>query len=619
MAQLIEVDKDKCNLSFTCIRACPAKAIKIADNYANIITDKCIGCGNCVTVCAQNAISFRNEVDRVNDLLKGTERVAAICDPAISGEFSDISDYRKFVAMIRELGFDLVGEVAFGVDLVSTKYKDLLEDFQGKYYLTTHCPSVRSFVEKYRPNLVDNLAPIVPPFVAMAKVMHKKYGDDVKVVYITSCVSAKDGARSFHKTDGKVDAVITFLELRSMFAEARIEESSVEFSDFDPPVGRKGGLYPINHGLWQAVDMRHDLLNSSIISVDGRNNFLQSLKEFSEDSTLNQNIDLYYCEGCAMGPGMTPGGKKFMRQSDIIQFVEKRLKEIDCDQWKKDMEEFKDLDLSRTFKAIDRRLPQPSEEEINRVLHDMGKSKIEDQLGCGACGYPSCKEFAVAYCQGLTNFEMCYSYSIKTLHTYINKVHAANENLKNTKEALKDSEEKARKEEVAARQAAETITAMLNKIRAGIVMVDANLNIIEANLSFVNMMGEDAQQLNEVIPGLKGADINTLLPFGKMFSTVLQTGQEIVNRDTTVGENILNVSVFTIKKHQIAGGIIRDLTAPEVRREEIINRARSVIRDNLQTVQQIAFLLGESASKTEKVLNSIIEAQKVGESHERGV
>ncbi|MCW3804084.1 [Fe-Fe] hydrogenase large subunit C-terminal domain-containing protein [Plebeiibacterium marinum] len=615
MAPLIEVDKDKCNLSFTCIRACPAKAIKIADNHANIIHDKCIGCGNCVVVCAQNAIVYRKEEDSVSEFINSPVKVAAICDPALSGEFTDISDYRKFVGMIRALGFDYVGEVAFGVDLVASRYKDLLENFQGKYYLTTHCPSVRSFVEKYRPNMVENLAPIVPPYVAMAKVMRKRYGEDIKVVYLTACVSAKDDARSFSATDGKVNAVISFTELRELFAQHGINESSVEFSDFDAPVGRKGALYSIPHGLWQAVDLSQDMLNSSIISTEGRNNFIQSLSEFSEDTNLNQHLDLYYCEGCAMGPGMSSGAKKFTRQSNIIRYVEKRLNEIDCDQWRADMVEFRDLDLSRSFKITDRRLPKPSEEDVQRVLHDMGKGDLRDQLGCGACGYPSCKEFAVAYCQGLTNFEMCYSYSIKSLHTYINKVHAANEKLKNTKEALRESEELALKEGKSAREAADTMTAMLNKLRAGVVMVDAQMNIIESNQSFVDMMGEDAQQLNEVIPGLKGADINSLLPFGKLFASVMQTGQEVKNRDITVGDNILNVSVFAIKKHQIVGGIIRDLTAPEVRKEEIINRARIVIRDNLQTVQQIAFLLGESASKTEKVLNSIIEAQKIGDSH----
>ncbi len=615
MGQLITVDKDKCNLSFTCIRACPAKAIKIADNHANILPHKCIGCGNCVVVCAQNAISFRSEQQRVSDLMKDEGRVAAICDPAISGEFTDITDYRKFVAMVRALGFDLVAEVAFGVDLIAQKYKQLLEDSHGKYYLTTHCPPVRFFIEKYRPNLVDNLAPIVPPFVAMAKVMRKKYGEHIKVVYLTACVSAKDDARSFVHTDGEINGVLTFQELRDMFVSHQIKESSVEFSEFDPPVGRKGGLYPINHGLWQTVDMPQDLLGSNVISADGRSDFLQSINEYDQDSSLSHHLDLYYCEGCSMGPGMSQGGKKFMRQSHVIQYVEKRLKAIDCEQWHADIKEFKELDLKRSFRISDRRLPKPSEDEVQRILHDMGKEDIRDQLNCGACGYPSCKEFAVAYCQGLTNFEMCYSYSIKKLHTYITKVHSANEKLKNTKEALRESEERARKEGQSAMAAANTMTSMLNKLRAGVVMVDSDLKIIESNLSFVDMMGEDAKQLNEIIPGLKGADINTLLPFGKLFLSVLQTGQEVLNRDITMNDNILNVSVFTIQKGKIVGGIIRDLTAPEVRREEIINRARTVIRDNLQTVQQIAFLLGESASKTEKVLNSIIEAQKIGDSH----
>jgi transcriptional regulator with PAS, ATPase and Fis domain len=237
---------------------------------------------------------------------------------------------------------------------------------------------------------------------------------------------------------------------------------------------------------------------------------------------------------------------------------------------------------------------------------------VEDQLGCGACGYPSCREFAVAYCQGLTNYEMCYTYTIHKMHTYIGKLNATNEKLKKTKEALKQSEEKAREEEKAARLAAETTTAMLNKIRAGVVIVDENLKIIESNHSFINMIGEDAQHINELVPGLKGAELQSLLPFHKLFATVLQSGQDLLNRDTTLGSSILNVSVFTIEKNKIVGGIIRDLTAPEVRREEVVTRAREVIRENLETVQQIAFLLGESASKTEKILTSIIEAQKLG-------
>lgn len=611
MSQLVVVDPQKCNLSFTCIRVCPVKAIKISDKHAEVIPSRCIGCGNCVTVCAQNAISFRDDKNHVFDLLTSGSPVAAICDPSISGEFVDITDYRKFVAMIRAIGFTYVLDTAFGVDLVAFKYRELLKEFHGKFYITTNCPPVHSFVEKYHPELVDNLAPIVPPYVAMAKVVRHFYGEGVNVVYITSCVASKDDARYF-KDDGKIDGVLTFMELRGVFTEKSITENSVEFSDFDPPVGRKGGLFPISRGFLQAVDINQELLSGNIIITEGRNNFLQSISEFKTEIGLKQHLDLFYCEGCIMGPGTSPGGKKYMRRSEVIKYVNKRLKSIDLVVWQEQIDMFREIDLSRSFKPQDKRLPYPSEMEIQRVLHEMGKGKSEDQLGCGACGYPSCKEFAVAYCQGLTNFEMCYTYTIHKLHTYISKVNSANEKLKKTKEALKESEEKSKAEELAAREAAETTTAMLDKISSGVVIVDDNLKVIESNRAFINLLGDDARMIDEMIPGLKGAELISLVPFYRLFSSVLLSGQDLLNRDTPFGNSILNVSVFTIKKQKVVGGIIRDLTAPDVRKEEIINRARAVIRENLETVQQIAFLLGESASKTEKILKSIIDAQKLG-------
>jgi hypothetical protein len=154
---------------------------------------------------------------------------------------------------------------------------------------------------------------------------------------------------------------------------------------------------------------------------------------------------------------------------------------------------------------------------------------------------------------------------------------------------------------------------MLDKLQVGVVIVDKDLKIIESNRSFVEQLGEDARMIDEMIPGLKGAELQALVPFYRYFQSVLQSGSDELNRDAQYENSILNVSVFTIKKNEIVGGIVRDLTVPDVRKEEVIHRAQAVIRENLETVQQIAFLLGESASKTEKILNSIIEAQKLGE------
>jgi iron only hydrogenase large subunit-like protein len=159
-------------------------------------------------------------------LLASSDRVAAICDPTISGEFSDITDYRKFVEMIKALGFEYVCEVSFGVDLVAARYRDLFEQFKGKYHITANCPAVVSHIEKYYPRLINNLAPIVSPMIAAAKAIRHTYGSDVRIVHIGPCIAAKDEALRY-SGDERVDSVLTFTELlssshRLTFAKARL-------------------------------------------------------------------------------------------------------------------------------------------------------------------------------------------------------------------------------------------------------------------------------------------------------------------------------------------------------------------------------------------------------------
>ena len=613
MNALFYVDPAKCNLSYACIRACPSKAIKINELHAEIIDSRCIGCGNCMTVCNQTAISFVSDKQRVLAMLRGAEPVAAICDPAISGEFVDITDYRKFVAMIRALGFRLVTEMAFAVDLLSAKYKALFDDFKGKYYISTKCPALIRYVELFQPDLDDNLVPFLPPHVIMSKVLHQKYGSELQTVFFTSCLASKQDLPVFANTSGRIDAVISFVELRQLFAEFGITETSVSFSEFDPPVGRKGGLFPIAHGFLQSADINLMLLDDGVLITEGRNNFLESIREFSQNVELKQHLDVFYCHGCHMGPGTSLSGHKFARRSQVIQYVRKRIDLLDLQQWESDMARFSDLEVHRSFTPNDQRLPSPPESEIARVMKEMGKDSGKNRLNCGSCGYASCRDFTIAHLQGLTQYEMCYPFVINKLHSSIAKLNASNDKLSKAQESIKLNEEKAHIEEQKAREAAETITAMLNKLRAGVVIVDNKLQIVESNTTFVKMLGEEATLLNEVVPGLKGAQLDALVPFYKQFSTVLSSGQDELKWDAHYNNSIFHVSVFTIKQHEVVGGILRDLTEPEVRKDEITSRARQVIRENLETVQQIAFLLGESASKTEKTLNSIIEAQQVNQ------
>ncbi len=137
------------------------KAIRVQSEKVKpeIIPERCIGCGSCVAVCGPGAIEIRNSKNELSKLLKAGKKVAALVDPSIAGEFPDITDYRKFVQMLRELGFDYVHEVAFGVDLVARAYNELFEKSKGKYYIMSNDPVTVSFVEKYKPGLVAQPGP----------------------------------------------------------------------------------------------------------------------------------------------------------------------------------------------------------------------------------------------------------------------------------------------------------------------------------------------------------------------------------------------------------------------------------------------------------------------------
>ena len=156
---------------------------------------------------------------------------------------------------------------------------------------------------------------------------------------------------------------------------------------------------------------------------------------------------------------------------------------------------------------------------------------------------------------------------------------------------------------------------MLHKIGAGIVIVNKNFKIIDSNESFAEMMGEETRELYETIPGLRGADISELVPevINKMISNIMTSGENNLERDVKFHNKLFHVSVITIYKQKVVGAVIRDMSAPMLVRDEIISRAQRVNKQYIETVQKIAFLMGENAAQTEELLNSIIQIYKYGD------
>ena len=431
---------ERCRKCYTCVRTCPAKAIRVIDGQAKVIKDRCIGCGNCVRVCSRKAKQVLDSTAYCRILLERAEPVAAIVAPSAAAEFHEI-DREQFVGMLLQLGFDRVNEVAFGADLVARKYRELLQSPQDtKPLIATTCPAIINFVERYHPGLITSLAPIVSPMVATARVVREICGPDIKIVFIGPCTAKK--CEGFDEDlDGEVNCVLTFVELRQMFAESQIKPDKGNKIDFAPPWGGTGSLFPVGGGLLQAAEINEDLMTEDVISINDRLHFVEALKSFEDGSLKARLLEILACEGCIMGAGMSSdAASQFSRRHRIGKYTRKRLEKMDLQRWKDDVEKFSKLDLSRQYHARDQRQEDPNDEVIKMIMSEMGKFSKEDELNCGACGYETCREHALAIFHNLAESEMCLPFTIGELEKAIGELEHSNKKLSTIQEALMHAE-----------------------------------------------------------------------------------------------------------------------------------------------------------------------------------
>jgi two-component system NtrC family sensor kinase len=449
---LINTERERCHVCYTCVRECPGKAIRIAAGQAEIITDRCIGCGNCVQVCSRGAKQARTSLPTVEALLASEHPVAAIVAPSFPAEFLNIEPER-FVGLLRRLGFDLVSEVAFGADLVARQYADLLKRDDQSWIATT-CPAIVGFVERYHPELVPQLAPIVSPMVASARVLREQHGAELRVVFIGPCIAKKAEARgevaSSGSRVGEVEAALTFLELRQLLVERGLFAAEIEPSSFDPPLADLGALFPIAGGMLQAARIDEDLLAGDVVATDGRQRFIEALREFEHGDLDARLLEVLACEGCIMGPGMSAKHALFRRRAAVSRYVRESLGGRDREDLARQRERFANVDLTCEHHAADQRVPPPPDAELTRIMAGMGRTSVEDELNCGACGYDTCRDHAAAIFKGLAEPEMCLPHNIEKLRSALGELAISHEELKSAQEQLMQSEKMASMGQMAA-------------------------------------------------------------------------------------------------------------------------------------------------------------------------
>jgi iron only hydrogenase large subunit-like protein len=470
------------------------KAIKIDNGQAEVISSRCIGCGNCTRVCSQNAKKFLDTTEEALALLAGEEKKIALLAPSFAAEFTDIADYQSLIGMIKKLGFDYVMDVAFGADVIAYQYNKIFDNPEEAGTISTDCPAITYYVKHYVPELISSLAPLVSPMVATLRIGKEIYGQEVKTVFIGPCVAKKAEST-------EVDVVLTFRELRKLFRTQSITSKNSTPSDFDEPKGNKAALFPVTRGKLHAIDKMDDIGKENILVASGKTHFKEAIKEFENELNKSQHLELLCCEGCIMGPGMTKDGLYFSKVSKMKQYVSEKEHKLDPAKWQKQFDFYKDHDYAQSFASADRRIPLPAPEKIEATLEAMGKSNPKDYLNCGACGYDTCYDHAIAIVDGLAEIEMCLPHTIEKLHKYIADLNLSNEKLASAQQSLKQNEKLASMGQLSAGIAHELNNPL------GIITMYSNILLEETQegdqtRNDLQLIAEQAERCKKIVGGL---------------------------------------------------------------------------------------------------------------------
>lgn len=555
----VSTEPRECQDCYKCVRECPVKAIRVVSGHASVVPELCVFCGHCVLVCPSGAKRSRADAAFVRQLLRRLDRVFVSLAPSWVTEFPGLSPER-LVAALRRLGFAGVSETALGAEEVSAHVRQRLAAPGAGVLLSSACPAVVESVRKYRPHHAAAITALLSPLLAHARLLRGALGEDIGVVFVGPCIAKKVEADRHPEL---LDAALTFEELREWLAEAEVDPALVEPGPDDrfvPERAHEGALYPVEGGMIAATERGCAVDDARFMAFSGLRAIgaaLDGLETARGGGPLF--LELLACEGgCVNGPKTRRDQGTALKRLRVLETAPRR-------------EAARVQPLRRItaeYPASPPAAAPPPEAAIREAMRSVGKRHAEDELNCGGCGYDSCREFARALVDGRAERTMCVTYMRQLAQKKAN--------------------------------------ALLQKMPAAVVIVDESLRVVECNPTFSRFFPPPEAEGG---PGAcEGRPLRELMPFHGLFASVLANGRDLLDRDIRHGQRVLRGAVFSIEPHALVGGIFEDVTQPAVRKEQIIRRTQEVIQKNLQTVQQIAYLIGENAAESEIALNSIVES-----------
>lgn len=551
----LTLKKSNCKNCYKCIRHCPVKSIRFSGNQAYIIGNECIMCGQCFVVCPQDAKQIVDETEKVKVLLQSDDPVIVSLAPSFIANYEGvgIESMRK---ALKKLGFFDAEETAIGATIVKKEYEHMINEEDRDIIITSCCHSVNLLIQKYFPAELPYLADVLSPMQAHCRDIKRRY-PDAKTVFIGPCVAKKDEAQYY---EGIVDAVLTFDELTAWLKAENIE---LESNTSEKDENSRARFFPTTGGILKTFIEENP--HYTYLAIDGTENCIAALRDIENGNIHRCVIEMSACVGsCIGGPVM----EKFHR-SPIKDYaaVARSAGEKDFAVAQPDP-----IELRKIFTAIGRKNPQPSEEEIREALRQMGKTKPSDELNCGSCGYDTCREKAIAICQGKAEISMCLPY------------------LKDKAENFSDT--------------------IVRNTPNGLIVLNEKLEVQQINRAALKIL--NLRLASDIL----GDQIVRVMEPGD-FVSVLSKGSAIHNKRVYLAEyeKYVDETIVYDNEYRLLICILRDVTEEETQREkkESISRqtveiADRVVDKQMRIVQEIASLLGETAAETKIALSKLKES-----------
>lgn len=556
--QVVFTNKARCKDCYRCIRVCPVDAIGIRDGQAYVDEDRCISCGTCIRECPQRAKSFRRDLDSVRELVVSGRPVAVSLAPSFAAIFK-AWEIKRVPSALRRLGFSHVSETAVGAYPVAQETAKCAARHGDSFSIASACPAVVNYIERYRPDLVGALVPVCSPMVAHARMLKALLAEGTRVVFIGPCVAKKQEAGE--KSGGAVDFALTFTELLEWLEQEHVDLSILEESDFDMVPEGWARSFPLAGGSLQTASLSTSLLAADVLSVTGT----QEVKDTLDSLTNSRGpllVEPLFCEqGCINGPAMPATETVYQRRKALLQYI--------LASGHDGAGSNGSADLTASFACRPLSAGDVTEEQIRQVFSQTGKENPDDQLNCGACGYSSCREQAIAVIRKMAEPEMCVPYMRRLAEQRTDRIIETSPN--------------------------------------GIVILDEHLNILHVNPSFKRLfMCSDA---------VYGKSISYLMdpePFEQIAAGKAELTEVTVEHAKY--SLVCHQIVYALRDVKQYVGVFVNLTSSllnkkqlDVLRARTVQQARDLLTHQIEIAGKIAQFLGESTAEGEKLLENLVK------------